>query len=346
MEIPRDELTVVTGLSGSGKSSLAFETIYAEGQRRYIESLSAYARNFLGQMDKPQVEAVEGLSPAISIDQKNAANNPRSTVGTVTELHDYLRLLYARVGTQYALTGEEVGEQSAQDMVTQILSLPDGTRAKMLLPSSATRRGVRGPVRRPRRRRVQSRRSRRRGVRSHAGPTRTGRKLRPHHRRGRRPREDSPDARSRIADCVETALEEADGTLKVSLPDPAEGAAETLGGSDARATGDVADGEEDDGVLRTESSSNSPRTLPAPTAVSTSPKSRRGRSRSTHRTVPVRSVRARRDEGGQRGPRRHRPVEAGQARLRAVGYDRSYYRGNWTTSPSTSASTSRRRSRS
>jgi Excinuclease ABC subunit A len=141
VEIPREELTVVTGLSGSGKSSLAFDTVYAEGQRRYIESLSAYARNFLGQMDKPKVEAVEGLSPAISIDQKNAANNPRSTVGTVTELHDYLRLLYARVGTQYdPITGEEVGEQSAQSMVDQLLEFPEGTKAKIAAPSSATRR--------------------------------------------------------------------------------------------------------------------------------------------------------------------------------------------------------------
>lgn len=143
VRIPREEFTVVTGLSGSGKSSLAFDTVYAEGQRRYIESLSAYARNFLGQMDKPQVESVEGLSPAISIDQKNAANNPRSTVGTVTELHDYLRLLYARIGTQYdPVTGEEVGEQSAQDMVNQILELPEGTRAKIAAPVIRDQKGA------------------------------------------------------------------------------------------------------------------------------------------------------------------------------------------------------------
>ena len=135
VSIPREAFTVVTGLSGSGKSSLAFETVYAEGQRRYIESLSAYARNFLGQMDKPQVENVEGLSPAISIDQKNAANNPRSTVGTVTELHDYLRLLYARVGTPHCPDcGREVGEQSAQQMVRRLLELPEGTRAKLCAP--------------------------------------------------------------------------------------------------------------------------------------------------------------------------------------------------------------------
>jgi excinuclease ABC subunit A len=143
VEIPREELTVVTGLSGSGKSSLAFETVYAEGQRRYIESLSAYARNFLGQMDKPQVETVEGLSPAISIDQKNAANNPRSTVGTVTELHDYLRLLYARVGTPHCPEcGREVGEQSAQNMVRRVLELPEGTKAKIAAPVVRDQKGA------------------------------------------------------------------------------------------------------------------------------------------------------------------------------------------------------------
>jgi len=125
VSIPRESFNVVTGLSGSGKSSLAFETVYAEGQRRYIESLSAYARNFLGQMDKPQVENVEGLSPAISIEQKNAANNPRSTVGTVTELHDYFRLLYARIGTPHC---PECGRD------------PRARKPKLLRPWSATRR--------------------------------------------------------------------------------------------------------------------------------------------------------------------------------------------------------------
>ncbi|MBS3760945.1 MAG: excinuclease ABC subunit UvrA, partial [Halodesulfurarchaeum sp.] len=143
VSIPRETLTVVTGLSGSGKSSLAFDTIYAEGQRRYIESLSAYARNFLGQMDKPQVESVEGLSPAISIDQKNAANNPRSTVGTVTELHDYLRLLYARVGTPHCPEcGREVGEQSPQQMVRRIFEFPEGTKAKIAAPIVRDQKGA------------------------------------------------------------------------------------------------------------------------------------------------------------------------------------------------------------
>ena len=119
--IPRDKLVVITGLSGSGKSSLAFDTIYAEGQRRYVESLSAYARQFLGQMDKPDVDSIEGLSPAISIDQKTTSRNPRSTVGTVTEIYDYLRLLYARIGRAYCAThGIEIASQTLQHMVDRI----------------------------------------------------------------------------------------------------------------------------------------------------------------------------------------------------------------------------------
>ncbi len=115
LELPRDKMIVFTGISGSGKSSLAFDTIYAEGQRRYVESLSAYARQFLGQMDKPDVDFIEGLSPAISIDQKTASRNPRSTVGTVTEIHDYLRLLYARIGTPHCPNcGSEVARQTPQ----------------------------------------------------------------------------------------------------------------------------------------------------------------------------------------------------------------------------------------
>lgn len=143
IKLPRDKLIVITGVSGSGKSSLAFNTIYAEGQRRYIESLSAYARNFLGQMDKPEVESVEGLSPAISIDQKNAANNPRSTVGTVTELHDYLRLLYARIGIPHCpICKEEVGKQSAQQMVNRILELPEMSKVKIAAPIIRDQKGA------------------------------------------------------------------------------------------------------------------------------------------------------------------------------------------------------------
>ncbi|ERG98505.1 MAG: excinuclease ABC, A subunit [Haloquadratum sp. J07HQX50] len=222
VQIPRESFTVVTGLSGSGKSSLAFETVYAEGQRRYIESLSAYARNFLGQMDKPEVEAVEGLSPAISIDQKNAANNPRSTVGTVTELHDYLRLLYARVGTQYdPITGEEVGEQSAQEMVKQLLEFPEGTRAMIAAPIVRDQKGsfedrfdelvadgyarveVDGESYDLTREEPELNKNY-----DHTVDVIVDRvKL-------------SDKSRSRIADSVETALDEAEGLLKVIIPDP------------------------------------------------------------------------------------------------------------------------------
>ena len=244
VRIPRETFTVVTGLSGSGKSSLAFETVYAEGQRRYIESLSAYARNFLGQMDKPQVEAVEGLSPAISIDQKNAANNPRSTVGTVTELHDYLRLLYARVGTQYdPVTGEEVGEQSAQDMVSQLLELPAGTRAKIAAPIARDQKGA-----------FEDRFE----ELVADGYARVEVDGEAYDLTLDTPELDKnydhtidvivdrvkidPDARSRIADSVETALEEAGGVLKVIVPDPP---ADVPFGSNTRSTGSLA-GEGDD----------------------------------------------------------------------------------------------------
>ena len=142
VELPRDELVVITGLSGSGKSSLAFDTIYAEGQRRYVESLSAYARQFLGQMDKPDVDQIEGLSPAISIDQKGASHNPRSTVGTVTEIYDYLRLLYARVGQPHCpKCGREVSQQSAQQIVDAIGEKPSGSRLMILAPLIKDRKG-------------------------------------------------------------------------------------------------------------------------------------------------------------------------------------------------------------
>ena len=142
VELPRDRLIVITGLSGSGKSSLAFDTIYAEGQRRYVESLSAYARQFLGQMDKPDVDQIEGLSPAISIDQKGTSRNPRSTVGTVTEIYDYLRLLYARVGQPHCPEcGREVNQQTAQQIVDAILEKPAGSRVMILAPLIKDRKG-------------------------------------------------------------------------------------------------------------------------------------------------------------------------------------------------------------
>jgi excinuclease ABC subunit A len=142
VEIPRDKLVVITGLSGSGKSSLAFDTIFAEGQRRYVESLSAYARQFLGRMEKPDVDQIEGLSPAISIDQKGVSHNPRSTVGTVTEIYDYLRLLFARIGVPHCPNcGREVFRQSAQQIVDAIESMPDGTRLQVLAPLIRDRKG-------------------------------------------------------------------------------------------------------------------------------------------------------------------------------------------------------------
>jgi len=247
VSIPREAFTVVTGLSGSGKSSLAFETVYAEGQRRYIESLSAYARNFLGQMDKPQVETVEGLSPAISIDQKNAANNPRSTVGTVTELHDYLRLLYARVGTQYdPITGEEVGTQSAQDMVWEILELPEGCRAMIAAPVVRDQKGAFEEL-------FEELRA--------AGYSRLEVDGEEVDLSLESPELDqnydhtidvivdrvkiSQEARPRIVDSVETALEEADGVLKVILPDPPAGLDVA---SNSRSTGALA-GDGDDRLV-------------------------------------------------------------------------------------------------
>ena len=247
VRLPRDAMTVVTGLSGSGKSSLAFETIYAEGQRRYIESLSAYARNFLGQMDKPQVEAVEGLSPAISIDQKNAANNPRSTVGTVTELHDYLRLLYARVGTQYdPVTGEEVGEQSATDMVDQRLERPAGTKAQIMAPLVRDEKGAFEAL--------FDRLIADGYVRVEVDGTVVDLSA-------ERPTLDKnydhtidvivdrvkldPADRARIMDSVETALTEADGVLKVVLPEPP---ADLELASNSRRTGALGATEDEDRI--------------------------------------------------------------------------------------------------
>ena len=147
MDIPRNELVVLTGLSGSGKSSLAFDTIYAEGQRRYMESLSSYARQFLGQMEKPNVEKIEGLSPAISIDQKSTNRNPRSTVGTVTEIYDYFRLLYARVGIPHCpKCGKEIRKQSVDQMVDQVMELPEGTKIQLLAPVVRGKKGEHAKV--------------------------------------------------------------------------------------------------------------------------------------------------------------------------------------------------------
>src|SRR5947199_4324465 len=142
VRLPRNRLICITGLSGSGKSSLAFDTIYAEGQRRYVESLSAYARQFLQMMEKPDLDHIDGLSPAISIDQKSTSRNPRSTVGTVTEIYDYLRLLYARIGHAHSpTTGRPIQKQSAEQIVEHILAFPDGTRVLILAPIIRDRKG-------------------------------------------------------------------------------------------------------------------------------------------------------------------------------------------------------------
>ena len=238
IKIPRDKLIVITGVSGSGKSSLAFITIYAEGQRRYIESLSAYARNFLGQMDKPEVESVEGLSPAISIDQKNAANNPRSTVGTVTEMHDYLRLLYARIGIPHCpICGEEVGKQSAQQMVNRILELPEMSKIKIAAPVVRDQKGAFKELFKD----LIAR-----------GYTRTEVDGEEYDLAVEIPEleetyehsvdiivdriEVSENARSRITDSVETALTEAKGVIKIIVPDPS---SDIKLGAQFRRTGDL-----------------------------------------------------------------------------------------------------------
>ena len=226
VEIPRDKMVVITGLSGSGKSSLAFDTIFAEGQRRYVESLSAYARQFLGQMNKPDVDHIEGLSPAVSIDQKGTSHNPRSTVGTVTEIYDYLRLLFARAGIPHCpICGREVVRQSAQEIVDSIEALPDGSRILVLgAGRPRTQRHLSGGLRRdpqgglctrPRgwhrpfaRRRDQPR------------PLQAAR----HRRGGRSSRhlqpcgaeEEQKAARTRLTDSVETALKFGEGFLTVA----------------------------------------------------------------------------------------------------------------------------------
>ena len=238
IKLPRDKLIVITGVSGSGKSSLAFNTIYAEGQRRYIESMSTYARNFLGQMDKPEVESIEGLSPAISIDQKNAANNPRSTVGTVTELHDYLRLLYARIGVPHCpICGEEVGKQSAQQMVNRILELPEMSKVKIAAPIVRDQKGAFKELFKDLIARGYTRMEvdgneydlaievpELEETYDHSVDIIVDRI------------EISENARSRITDSVETALTEAKGVIKIIVPNPSEN---IKLGTQFRRTGDL-----------------------------------------------------------------------------------------------------------
>ena len=147
LKIPRDKLVVFTGLSGSGKSSLAFDTLYAEGHRRFVQSLSSYARMFLGQIDKPDVDSIEGLSPAVSIDQKTTSRNPRSTVGTVTEIYDYLRLLYARTGTPHCpICGKEIVKRTTESILEEILALPEGSKFLVLAPMVLDKKGTQEKV--------------------------------------------------------------------------------------------------------------------------------------------------------------------------------------------------------
>ncbi|HEX2206755.1 MAG TPA: excinuclease ABC subunit UvrA [Longimicrobium sp.] len=222
VEIPRDRLTVITGLSGSGKSSLAFDTIYAEGQRRYVESLSAYARQFLGMMEKPDVDSIEGLSPAISIEQKTAGRNPRSTVGTVTEVYDYLRLLWARAGTPHCPScGKPVERQSATQIVERLMALPAGTWLEVLAPVVRGRKGEFRDL---------FEEMRRKGF-THARTDGAVHRLEEPPALARRANHDisifverkvsvEGDNRSRIADSVETALRNADGVVQVVAHTP------------------------------------------------------------------------------------------------------------------------------
>jgi excinuclease ABC subunit A len=218
LELPRDRLIVFTGLSGSGKSSLAFDTIYAEGQRRYVESLSAYARQFLGQMEKPDVDFIEGLSPAISIDQKSGSRNPRSTVGTITEVYDYLRVLYARIGHPHCpKCGRPIGRQTPDQIVDQVMSLPEGTRFQVLAPVVRGRKGEYERLLKDLARRGFSRARIDGEVRELADPIRLDR----YYKHDIEVVVDrlvaKPDIRRRVADSVETALELSEGLAALAV---------------------------------------------------------------------------------------------------------------------------------
>ena len=316
LEIPRDALIVFTGLSGSGKSSLAFDTIYAEGQRRYVESLSAYARQFLEMMQKPDVDHIDGLSPAISIEQKTTSKNPRSTVGTVTEIYDYLRLLFARVGVPYSpATGLPIESQTVTQMVDRVLALPESTRLYLLAPIVRGRKGeyrkelaelqkkgfqrvkINGAVLRDRRR------------------SQARQEIQARHRRGGGPHRREEGHRARLADSFETALELADGIaiaeyadkpLKARCSDPPgrDTMAQTGPGRGRRpiARGDrrSSDPEGRDTGVRTSSRTRTRRTSaspsrrgsPARSPASRSTRSSRGCSRSTRQPAPARSATA------------------------------------------------------
>ncbi|HSL11426.1 MAG TPA: excinuclease ABC subunit UvrA [Actinomycetota bacterium] len=218
LELPRDKLIVFTGLSGSGKSSLAFDTIYAEGQRRYVESLSAYARQFLGQMEKPDVDFIEGLSPAISIDQKSTSRNPRSTVGTITEIYDYLRVLYARVGHPHCPScGRPIGRQTPEQIVDQVLELPEGTRFQVLAPIVRGRKGEYGKLLEDLARKGFPRARIDGEVRDLSEPIRLPKTFKHTIEVVVDRLVAKPDIRRRVADSIETALELAEGIASIAV---------------------------------------------------------------------------------------------------------------------------------
>ena len=267
LTIPRDKLVVFTGLSGSGKSSLAFDTIYAEGQRRYVESLSAYARQFLEMMQKPDVDQIDGLSPAIAIEQKTTSKNPRSTVGTVTEIHDYMRLLWARVGIPYSpATGLPIESQTVSQMVDRVLALPERTRLYLLAPVVRGRKGeYRKEIADFMKRGFQRLKIDGQFYEIADAPA-LDKKL----------KHDievvvdrivvRPDMAARLAESFETALELADGLAVVEFADKAEGESEAASQSCSRPSS------------------------PVRSPASPSPRSSRGCSRSTIRSAPVRSA--------------------------------------------------------
>ncbi|MET0801139.1 MAG: excinuclease ABC subunit UvrA, partial [Actinomycetota bacterium] len=218
LELPRDRLIVFTGLSGSGKSSLAFDTIYAEGQRRYVESLSAYARQFLGQMEKPDVDFIEGLSPAISIDQKSTSRNPRSTVGTITEIYDYLRVLYARVGHPHCYNcGRPIGRQTPDQIVDRVMELPEGTRFQVLAPVVRGRKGEYGKLLEELARKGFPRARIDGEVRELSEPIRLPKTYKHTIEVVVDRLVAKPDIRRRVADSIETALELAEGIASISV---------------------------------------------------------------------------------------------------------------------------------
>ena len=284
LEIPRDRLVVFTGLSGSGKSSLAFDTIYAEGQRRYVESLSAYARQFLEMMQKPDVDQIDGLSPAISIEQKTTSKNPRSTVGTVTEIYDYMRLLWARIGIAYSpATGLPIESQTVSQMVDRVMALPEGTRLYLLAPVVRGRKGeYRKELAEYLEEGLPARQDRRRVLRDRAAPA-----------LDKKFKHDidvvvdrivvRPDIAQRLAESFETALKLADGIAVVEFADaPAASAAPSRGGAQRRKPSSRPR------PRRTRAAWCSRRNSPARSPASRSPRSSRGCSRSTIRSAPAR----------------------------------------------------------